>query len=351
MNYPCIKVDLDKIEDNARFIVDKCKENGIDVYAVTKVFCGNVQIAKAALKGGVIGLADSRVENLKKFEGLSCEKLLLRLPMKSQVQEVVKYADTSLNSEIETIRLLDEEAERQGKVHNIILMIDLGDLREGVWEDKVMETAEEIVKLKNIGFGGIGVNLTCYGGVMPDDVNLGKLISFKEEIEKEFEIQLKIVSGGNSSSLYKVFDGSVPEGINMLRIGETIVLGRETAFGEAVEGMHLDAFRLQGEIVEMKRKPSLPIGKIGMDAFGNTPSFEDRGEIIRAIVALGRQDVNIDGLEPYDSKISILGGSSDHLLLDITEVADRYKIGSVVEFNVDYGALLGAYTSEYIQKR
>ncbi len=349
MKYPCLEVDLKKIEENTRFIVDKCSEKGINCFAVTKVYCAYKEIAEASLRGGAYGLADSRVQNLYKVKDLDCLKLLLRIPMKSEVEDVVRLADISLNSEIETIMMLDEEAKKQGKAHKIILMIDLGDLREGVWFQRLDTIVEDILELKNIKLHGIGTNLTCYGGVMPDDENLGKLLEIKDEIEKKYNITLEIVSGGNSSSLYKVLNDTMPEGINMLRIGETIVLGRETAYGELVEGMHDDAFILKGEIVELKNKPSVPIGTIGMDAFGNKPTFEERGEIRRAIIAFGRQDVNPDGIEPLDEKIDILGASSDHLLMDVTNSLKEYRVGDVIEFKVDYGALLNVSTSEYVE--
>lgn len=348
--YPCMEINLSKITHNTAEIVNKCKEKGIDVFAVTKVYCAENSIVEASLKGGVYGIADSRLKNLKKLKDFKCPKLLLRIPMQSQAEQVVRCCDISLNSEIETIKKLSLEAEKIDEIHKIILMVDLGDLREGIWENDIIESVKEIVKLNNIEIIGLGTNLTCYGGVIPDDENLGKLAALKEKIESEFNIKLSIISGGNSSSLYKVLDGSIPKGINMLRIGEAIVLGRETAYGNKIHGCYYDAFTLKGEVIELKEKPSVPIGNIGMDAFGQTPTFEDRGDIKRAVVAVGRQDIKLDGLSPLDNNIDILGASSDHLLLDVTECEKTYKVGNIIEFNVDYGCMLQAMTSPYIQK-
>lgn len=348
--YPCIDVDLKKIEENTKIIVDKCREKNIDVFVVSKVYCGIKEIVEASLKGGAYGVADSRLDNFEKIKHLDCPKLLLRIPMKSRADKVVELCDISLNSEIETIRELNKAAEREKKIHKVILMVDLGDLREGVWIEGVVSFVENVLNFKNIELIGIGTNLTCYGGVIPDDENLGKLLEIKNVIEAKYNLELKVVSGGNSSSLYKVLDGTMPEGITMLRIGESVVLGRETAYGDNIEGMHNDAFTLKAEIVELKEKPSVPIGNIGMDAFGKKPTFEERGTIKRAIAAVGRQDVTIDGLTPYDNDADILGASSDHLLLDVTNSSKEYKVGDIVEFNVDYGALLSSMTSEYVKK-
>jgi predicted amino acid racemase len=127
-------------------------------------------------------------------------------------------------------------------------------------------------------------------------------------------------------------------------------LGTESAYGERIEGTYGDAFTFSAEIIELKEKPSAPIGEIGMDAFGGKPVFEDKGIIKRAIVAAGRQDVKHEGLTPRDKGITILGASSDHMILDVTNAERQYSIGDAIEFDVSYGALLAAATSEYVNK-
>ena len=177
MNYPRIEIDINKIKHNVKTIVSFCNDKGIKVAGVTKVFCGNPEIAKAYIDGGIDYLADSRVENLMKLEKFSQPKILLRLPMKSEAELVVEYADISLNSEIETIKTLSEKALEKGIIHKIILMIDLGDLREGYYkEEDIYSAVEEILDLKGVKLIGIGTNLTCYGGVIPDENNLGRLV-------------------------------------------------------------------------------------------------------------------------------------------------------------------------------
>ncbi|MEG1255439.1 ornithine racemase Orr [Clostridium sp.] len=349
-NYPRIDVDLKKLTHNAKFALNICRRSNVDISVVTKVFCSHPEIVEGILEAGVKTIGDSRVSNLKKLQHLDCEKLLLRIPAISEARKVVRYCDISLNSEIETIKSLSQESMKSNKTHKIILMVDLGDLREGVLEKDVLNISREIINLPNIKFLGLGTNLTCYGGVIPDDVNLGRLIEIKNQVECELNIQLPVVSGGNSSSLYMVLNKNLPKGVTNLRLGEAVVLGRETAYGRDIPGMFKDIFTLKGEIIEIKDKPSMPIGNIGMDAFGEVPTFEDRGIIRRAIISMGRQDVKIDGITPKDEKITILGGSSDHLLMDVTQSEKVYKVGDIVDFSLDYGALLSAMTSGYINK-
>ena len=348
---PRIDISLNKLKHNTKVISDMCKEKGIQIAAVTKAFCGIPEIAQVFIDGGAKYLADSRIENLKKLNNIPVEKIMLRLPMISQAKETAEYADISLNSEIETIIALNDAAEKLNKVHKIILMVDLGDLREGFFDNKELESALLILKdLKNIKVVGIGSNLTCYGGVIPNKTNLGKLVEYGETIERVLDTTLEIISGGNSSSIYLLEEDRIPERINNLRLGESLLLGRESAYGNFITNTYNDAFRLVAEIIEIKNKPSMPIGEIGMDAFGNTPIFEDKGIRKRAILAIGRQDIGSNSIEPVDEKIEVIGASSDHLIIDITDCNISYKVGDEITFNIGYGALLSLMTSEYIHK-
>lgn len=351
MAYPLVQINLKKIKHNTKTLVALCHEHGIKVAGVTKVFCAIPEITHAMIEGGISSIADSRIENLMHYKDNPLPKILLRLPMICESQAVVEYADISLNSEIETIRALGKAATSKGIIHKIILMVDLGDLREGIWdEEELYDVVEETLTIEGVKLIGIGTNLTCYGGVIPNEYNLGKLVLIKETIEDKYNISLDIVSGGNSSSLFLVEIGLMPTGINQLRLGESIVLGRETAFGNRIKNTYDDAFLLTSEIIELKDKPSIPVGEIGMDAFGNTPKFEDIGIRKRAICAIGKQDVDIHDVSLVDKDIKIMGGSSDHIILDITDSPNDYHVGDTITFKLNYGGVLRITTSPYVKK-
>ncbi len=350
MKYPSLNIDVKKLEHNTRILVEKCSKYNISIAAVSKVFCGLPDLVEALMKGGATYIADSRIENFKRMKHLNVTKMLLRIPMLSQVDDIIDHVDISLNSEYTVIKALSDAALKKGKVHDIIFMVDLGDLREGVWMDDAVEYIGRLLDLKGINIKGIGANLTCYGAVIPKEDNLSKLLSIAKKIEDKYKLKLDIISGGNSSSLYLVENGNIPKGINNLRLGESIVLGNETAYGGRIEGSYNDCFTFSAEIVELKEKPSIPIGEIGVDAFGEKPTFVDKGIRKRAIVAAGKQDVKVDGLTPIDEKLNILGASSDHMIIDVTDSDADYKIGDKIDFLLDYGALLSLSTSEYVTK-
>jgi predicted amino acid racemase/arginase family enzyme len=352
MGGPEVLIDIKKIRENTKTLVDFCKSKGISVTGVTKVTCGMPLVGKAMLEGGVVSLGESRIENIERLRssGINAPIMMLRIPPLSTVEEIIKTVDISLNSELSVIQSLSEAAFKKGKVHKIVLMVDLGDLREGIWPSDLLDITREILDLKGVLIAGIGTNLTCFGGVLPSRKNMHELVGYAEKIEETFGINLEIISGGNSSSLPLLMEGGMPARINHLRLGESIVLGRETVKGSLWPGCHHDAFQLSAEVIELKKKPSVPIGETGRDAFGETHEFSDKGEILRAILSVGREDVVIEHLSPVDQKITVLGASSDHLLLDVTESDLPIKLGDKINFNLTYGALLASMTSSYVKK-
>ena len=349
--YPRITADLTKIKHNIDAISVLCAENGVSIAAVTKVVCADERIVRVLEESNAAMLADARTENLARLNTKK-PKLLLRAPAPEEAEEAVQFADISLVSEICTIRALGKAARAAGKTHAILLMIDLGDLREGIlFLDRagIYRAADAAKEEDGIELLGIGTNLTCYGAILPDESNLGELCNIAEELRARTGLPIPIVSGGNSSSLGLLKRGLVPSCINHLRLGESIMLGNDTAACRVMNGLYGDAFTLSTRLIEVQRKPSVPIGESGANAFGEHPTFESLGEQIRGICKIGRQDTAADGLTPRDPNIKMIGASSDHLIVDLTR-AKPYQVGDILDFTPDYGALLRAYTSPYVYR-
>lgn len=353
MSEPYLIIDLDKIEHNARAVVTLCAEHGIEVTGVTKGVSGCPEIADAMLRGGVISIGDSRMKNIHRLTraGVTSAPMLLRLPALSGIEEVVTSVGVSLNSELTVLSALSRAAGQLGQTHDVVIMVDLGDLREGVWPDELIDFVADAVQLPNICLKGLGTNLACFSGVIPSEHNMARLVSLAEEIEKTFGVTLEWISALNSSALDLIASGNMPRRINHARIGEAILLGRETIHRRPWPGTFQDAFILYTEVLERKFKPSIPVGACGENAFGKILVFEDKGERARALLNIGREDVNIDELKPIDAATTILGASSGYLAIDVSEAAEDVQVGDEIAFSVNYGALLAAMTSEYVQKR
>ncbi|MGB7414355.1 MAG: alanine/ornithine racemase family PLP-dependent enzyme [Thermosynechococcaceae cyanobacterium] len=346
---PRIEISLSKIQHNAQILSELYGQQGISLMGVTKATLGEPAIAAAMLRGGVKFIADSRLENIQRIKdsGILSQFVLLRTAL-SQAESVISTVDISLNTEIETIQALSHYAKAQNKIHKIIIMVELGDLREGVLPNDLPPFIEKILDFANIEIVGIGCNLACYGGIKPDVNNMNKLSELATALETKYQMHFSIISGGNSAN-YEWYEPTQKTGrINNLRIGESILLGCETVNGRGIPRLYRHVFKLIAEVIEAKEKPSLPFGISCQDAFGNIPAFIDQGIQHRAIIALGRQDVLMSGLGT-ESNVEILGSSSDHIVLN-SKGCDL-KIGSEIEFSLNYGGILSAMTSPFVQKK
>ena len=355
--YPVLEINLKKIRNNAETIKKICGKRGIKVAGVVKGAEALLPVAAAILEGGISCLADSRMDHVLSMRkgGLDAEILLLRIPMISEADELVCNVDISLNSEIEVLKKIEEACERNDKSHGVILMADLGDLREGYFEEEELMEAASFVenKLKRVRLKGIGTNLGCYGSVAPTPKNLGRLVELAERIEERIGRRLEIISGGATSSLKSLVDGDIPKRINHLRIGEAILTSRdmEEFFDCEIEGLKKDAFVLKAEVVEVKTKPTHPLGDMMVNAFGEKPVFEDKGRRKRALLAVGRGDFGQpDKLIPKMEGAFVLGASSDHLILDIEDCTEDVKVGDILDFGMYYGPMLFLCGSDSVRK-
>ena len=353
LQYPRVQIDRARLAHNARVLLERCSEKGISVSAVTKVTAAHPLVVQTLAGFHFHSLADSRISNLRRVRGIcpDAELMLLRMPPPSRAAEVVRWADMSLNSELTTLRALDSEAGRADVIHGVVLMVDLGDLREGVWKDRLAGICDEVGRMSHLRVRGLGTNLACYGGVRPTRAKMMDLLACRDVATETLGHDIEFISGGNSANWQILETGDLPEGINHLRVGEALLLGNESVDRIPIPGMHDDVFTLSCEVIESQVKPSMPIGDLGQDAFGNTPQFEDRGSHHRAIVAVGRQDVVPEGLRPEMEGVCILGASSDHMILDVEDAREDIRTGDVLNFTVrGYSALLAVFTSQYVQK-
>jgi predicted amino acid racemase len=346
---PRLEIRLDRIHHNAKTLVDRLALQGIAVVGVTKAALGLPEVARELVRAGVASIGDARIENIETMRraGLPCEFTLIRSPMISQADRVVAYADISQNTEIDVVKQLSACAQERGRSHGVVVMVELGDLREGILPAQLPRFVDQILRLPNIDFRGIGTNLACQSGVSPDQGNMNVLSSLANSLEATFGIVVETVSGGNSANLGWAFSTNNVGRVTALRLGEAILLGRDPLDRKAISGLYTNAFTLAAEVIECKRKPTKPSGELGQAAFGPVKTRTDRGVISQAILALGRQDVDPDGLQAPDG-MEILGASSDHLVLDTGP--GSLAIGSEVKFQLDYSALLRAMTSPFVTR-
>lgn len=348
MSAPRIEIDLAKIALNAASLVALAGQKGVRITAVTKAFGGRPDIARALVGAGVAALGDSRIENIERLrtDCVQSPAILIRSPMPSQVRRVVRSAEISLNTDLETIGLLSKSAVELDVVHGIVLMVELGDLREGFMPEEMDAALEHVLALPQLHFAGIGTNLACRSGVIPDTQNMGELSRLADQLEADHSVGVDVVSGGNSANLDWLTSGDPIGRINDLRLGESILLGCEPLHRRPLKGLHQDCFAVIGEVIESRRKPTVPWGQTAQSAFPRAKDVCKGGGEWQTIVAIGRQDTDPEGLSMPEGA-TYLGASSDHLILGTEE---QHRAGSELRFVPDYSALVRSMTCSSVRQ-
>lgn len=355
---PRIEIDLDAIEHNSRELVHRLRSRGISVTGVTKATLGSPDVARAMMRGGIRRLGDSRVENLQALRdaGINVPLTLLRAPSPGWAERAVACSSQTLVSDLGVAQALAAAAGKRGRAHGIVLMVELGDLREGVMARDVVDLATTLSRTQHLVLMGIGTNLACSSGVIPGAEQMRELSGLVELVGHRFGVPQPMISGGNSANLGWALSGADVGAINDLRLGESILLGVDPVTKLPIEGLRQDAFAIVAPVIESMCKPAEPWGARTQSRFPRPPTHAwgpaagaggVQGEVVQTIVALGTQDVDVDGLRP-STEVRVLRASSDHLVLQTQE---RLAAGTELRFGLTYASLLRAMTSPFVYER
>ena len=351
-----ITINTTKLQHNYKKLDQIFTENSIEWAVVAKLLCGNEKFLKVLLNLSDKEICDSRLSNLKTIKYLSpnTQTIYIKPPAKRLARSIVKFADVSFNTEMATLEVLSEEAVLQNKIHKVVLMVEMGELREGIMVRKLMSFYDEVSILPNIEVVALGTNLNCLNGILPDEKKLYKLNRFREIIQEHSGKMIPYISGGSSVTIPLIFKNEIPEGINHFRVGETLFFGTNVYTGLPFKEMHHDVFTLTAEIIEMQQKPNVPSGLAGKNLSGETPVFsdEEKGKSsLRAIVDVGLLDMDCKDIALLIPDATIIGASSDMLILDLGENPEDLQVGDNINFSMNYMAVLRAMSSDYIDKK
>ncbi|SEW40318.1 Predicted amino acid racemase [Cognatiyoonia koreensis] len=339
MNSPRIEVNLYKIRHNTQTLVDRLKTRGIAVSGVTKAVCGQPAIAQAMLNGGAVGLAEARLSNVRTLRnaGVKSAITLIRTPMMRQASEVVQLCEQSYNTETIVIRALAAAAIQQDRNHGVILMVEMGDLREGILPDDLGAIAANVVKMPGVTLTGIGANFACLNGVAPTVANMNDLSALAYDTEKRIGFVLQTVSGGNSANLRWAFEDNQTGRVNDLRLGEAILCGVDPVTGDRISGLFQDTFSIVADVIETDTKPVIQIDTDQPIAMLRPVPRVDHN--CRLILAIGHQDTDVRGLT-MPTGYRLVGATSDHLVMSAEKSV--HSVGSEVRFDINYSALMRA---------
>lgn len=341
---PKLTFDPQVIRENVARLNDRLRQS---VTGVTKAACGHPAVGRAMVQGGAERLADSRINHLRRLQGeVDVPLKLLRVPMVGELQAVLEYTDISMQTERSVVRSIAEIADRRDSVHDVIALVDMGDRREGVLPAEVEPFVRLIEELAGVQLVGLATHTGSFGGVLPSKDSKATFVELVKAAEAEIGREIPIVSGGSTVELPLAEQDQLPDRITSLRLGESALLGSDVTRDRQVPYLRQDAFELQAEVVESRRKPSTPAGERGRNITGQQLAFEERGQRLRAIVALGEQDTNPSDLRPIAEGIEVLGASSDHTVLDVEDASPSPQPGDVISFEPGYTALARACASD-----
>jgi predicted amino acid racemase len=351
-----IELNKEKLLHNFYFLDDLFEKNDISWGVVSKILCGNKDYLRLLLDLGIKEVHDSRISNLKVIKRINpdVQTVYIKPPPGNIIKNLVKYADVSLNTEYDTIKSISEEAGKQNKIHRILIMVEMGDLREGVMGDELIDFYSSIFKLSNIEVIGLGTNLNCLNGIMPTHDKMVQLSLYKQLIEAKFNKKIPWISGGSSVTIPMIYKKLIPKGVNHFRIGETLFFGNNLITNKPIKGMKTDIFKLYAEIIELTEKPMVPIGEIGVNVAGDSPEIDEKNfgkTSFRAILDIGLLDIDTKNITPVKKNFKFSGASSDMIVLDIGRNSGKLKMGDQIEFRLDYMGALRILNSDYIDKK
>ena len=351
-----VKLYRSELRHNFEFLDKLFKQNNVKWGITTKLLCGSKGFLEEVINLGIGEVHDSRISNLKVIKEIDPDTITIYIkpPPKDAIPDVIRYADISLNTELSTLHELSDEAMRQDRVHKVIIMIEMGDLREGVMRDDLLNFYEKVFQLPGIEVVGLGTNLNCLHGVMPDGDKLIQLALYKQIIELRFKKKIPLVSGGTTVTIPLLLRNQLPLGVNHFRVGEALFFGKDLFTNGIIDGMSDQVMELYTQIIEISEKPLVPMGELGVNPQGKTTQIAD-GDYgktsYRAIIDIGVLDIQPDYLIPVNEKIKILDASSDMLILDVGTNPEDYKVGDMIRFKLKYMGALGLMSSDYIEKR
>jgi predicted amino acid racemase len=351
--YPELAVSLKALEDNARSLRERCDAAGLEVIPVLKGMRSAPEVVRACARGGLVHVADSRVENLVQLKADIADVsryVLIRPPMASQAEAAVRACDCVFVTERHTLAYLSDAARAAGRTVNVVPMIDVGDRSDGIPPGQLVAFARYAMMLPGLHVAGVAASLGSFARVQATPRNHALLVRSAQVLRDQLSLACETVSTGGTVVLTLVEHGTMPVGVTQVRVGEALLLGTSTAEGRLIPWLRQDTAVLKAEIIELQEKQAEPEGLVRADMAGLGPRLRVSSKAMRrrAVLALGIVDTDIAGLTPMMDGAVVLGGSSDRVIVDVTDGETQVAPGDVLEFRLSYAALARAAASPYV---
>lgn len=351
--YPELAVSLGALEENARSLKTCCDAAGVEVIPVLKGLRSMPEVVRACARGGLVHVADSRTENLARLKtesGVASRSVLIRPPMAGEADAAVRACDCVFVSERHTLACLSDAARAHHRKVNVVPMIDVGERSDGMPPGQLVAFARYAMMLPGLHVAGVATSIGSFARVQATPRNHGLLVRSAQVLRDQLGLACETVSTGGTVVLTLIEHGTMPAGVTQIRVGEGLLLGTSTAEGRLIPWLRQDTAVLRAEVIEVQEKQAEPEGLIRADIAGMVPRLRvsSKGMRRRAVLALGIVDTDIAGLTPRIDGAVVLGGSSDLVIVDVTDGETEVMPGDIMEFRLSYAALVRAAASPYV---
>ena len=341
-------INTDAIINNALKLKSRLSKLNIELVPVTKGLLSAKEIIGVLKKENFNLFGESRLEQIKNFSN-ETNFMFLRPSRNREIEDTVKYSRYSLQSSLFTMKHIQDLAKKFKSGHKILIMIDMGDLRDGVYY-KNKELLDEILNsIDGNLIAGVATNLGCFGGVIPTRKIIDRFCEVANYINSK-NANATIISGGNTTTLPLIENNEISI-INQFRVGEAILLGTDVTRNKNISYLEQNTMFLEADLIEVYEKSVQDDDiEFGYDAFGIKKSKTNKAKLKRGIVYMGKIDIVPELTYPIDEDVKIIGSSSDQTVLDLSKSHNNYKIGDSLRFKLGYGSMVKAMASPFVKK-
>ncbi len=340
---PTVLLNLDALSHNTDIAVAFAKRWGVTVLPVLKAVASHPIVAKTLMEQGITRFGFAECDEPYFFtNNFQAEKHLLCLTPPRQADAVVANFSRNTVTTIEMLQALQQAAHARGKRHEVLVMIDFGDSREGIHPHEAAAFIECASAFPNLSLCGFGSMFACFGAETPTQSAMERMTALRD-LFKEKGIANPVVSAGGSVFCAWV-ESNGPGPITELRFGDPFLLGVDLYRQAELPGgsYRQDVCRFCAEVLEVREKKiaeectSAEYQFVGQDS-----SFLIRKEGLRRRALLDIGFFHIEGKELQCELPGtfIAGCSSGYLALDVTDCPEPVAVGQQVFFSGGYWSM------------
>ena len=340
-----LEINIEDIKNNFQKIQSLCDANSLELVTVSKVCLSHAAIVMPLIELGAQFIADCYFQNMAKYSGKA-----RRMALKTRVSDVSRADECEVWC-LSDMKILEQLSARRGQNVSVMLNLELGDMRDGIELDQMGKFLKKALKLPGIEVYGVGGNLGCLMGKLPDTQTMEMLDNMVAFVQKDIGYTIPVVSLGGTLMLDMIKNKQISPNVNQVRIGEAIFFGYNMSYKKPIPEVSQKTFRFSSEILEIQVKNIIEDQKSGYNAFGQKNKAIGHGKRKRAVLDFGELAGFPPGLEPLHNGMELAGYSHNHTVVDVTDCEEDFAAGDLIHFRPNYSSTAHAILSPFVDKK